>query len=208
MIYFSQLHLNPFSRMVQRELASPYEMHRTLLKAFGMTRQQAGMLHRVEASNRGVCVLVQSAKKPNWQVLHEVGQGKYLLQIGGVKSADFTLPLDATYRFRLRASPTVSKRRHNADGTRRNSNRVPLVREDKQSAWLLKKGQDQGFRILRNQISDPRRDHDHRKKITTFSVLYEGILQVADAEKFNTAWHSGIGPSKAFGCGLLSLASV
>ena len=33
-MYLSRLILNPRSRRVQRELAEPYEMHRSLMKAF------------------------------------------------------------------------------------------------------------------------------------------------------------------------------
>ncbi len=38
-------------------------------------------------------------------------------------------------------------------------------------------------------------------------VLFEGSLQVVDAEAFRKALAHGIGPGKAFGFGLLSVAS-
>ena len=33
-MYLSQLTLNPRTRRVQRELANPYELHRTLMRAY------------------------------------------------------------------------------------------------------------------------------------------------------------------------------
>lgn len=36
-------------------------------------------------------------------------------------------------------------------------------------------------------------------------VLFEGRLEVTDVERFRDAIRSGIGPAKAYGCGLLSL---
>lgn len=210
MIYISLLHLNPNSRMVQSELANPYQLHRTLMRGFNTTREQASMLHRVDIDNRGVHILVQSAEKPDWQPLRDVGQGNYLLQIADiVKTVDFTLSINTTYRFRLRANPTIAKKR---DG-KKNSNRVPLVRENNQIEWLHKKGKQHGFKLLQVSVSQSERNHSaiHRDKTTTHSVTittvqYDGVLQITDADLFNQAWRTGIGPAKAFGCGLLSLA--
>jgi hypothetical protein len=40
------------------------------------------------------------------------------------------------------------------------------------------------------------------------SFVYEGRLQVTDAEKFRVALHGGVGAEKAFGFGLIQIASV
>ncbi len=40
------------------------------------------------------------------------------------------------------------------------------------------------------------------------SILYEGILQVADHEKFKDVLFNGIGSGKSFGFGLLSVARI
>ena len=45
-------------------------------------------------------------------------------------------------------------------------------------------------------------------EIRVFSVLYDGILTVADADKFRAALQDGIGHAKAMGLGLLSVAPV
>jgi CRISPR system Cascade subunit CasE len=42
--------------------------------------------------------------------------------------------------------------------------------------------------------------------LTFHSVRAEGTLEVADIDKALSALHEGVGPAKAFGFGLLSLA--
>ncbi|WP_431066567.1 type I-E CRISPR-associated protein Cas6/Cse3/CasE [Methylotuvimicrobium sp.] len=46
----------------------------------------------------------------------------------------------------------------------------------------------------------------HSVKVHT--VLFDGILSITDADIFQTQVVRGIGPAKAFGCGLLSVAGA
>lgn len=213
MFYLSQLILNPNSRMVQKEVYDPYQLHRTIMNGFNLPRNQAGVLHRLDIwPHVGLTVLVQSAVEPDWSPLYEVGQGRYLL--GGVdrpKKIGFTLPQGGTYRFRLRANPTVKKRRNG----NKHSNRIPLVHEQDQIDWLHKKADRHGFYLHQFTISDDERltdwiyrDKMTSHKVTVFAIQYEGILQITDQQEFDSAWRKGIGSAKAFGCGLLSLAAI
>lgn len=45
-------------------------------------------------------------------------------------------------------------------------------------------------------------------RLTIATALFEGELEVTDSEAFARAFRVGIGPGKAFGCGLLSLAPL
>ncbi|MFQ5421832.1 MAG: type I-E CRISPR-associated protein Cas6/Cse3/CasE, partial [Anaerolineae bacterium] len=78
--------------------------------------------------------------------------------------------------------------------------------EDRQLAWLHKRAADNGFRILQAAVSQAQQQTSRKKGITLYTVQYDGRLQITDAETFQTAVRTGIGPAKAFGCGLLSLA--
>lgn len=208
-MYLSRLLLNPRNRQVQRETADPYNLHRTLMQAFGPNREQAGVLHRLDTNPRtgGILLLVQSQTAPNWQPL---AQKAYLLPADpfsglenpAVKPVNLALQVGQILRFRLVANPTVKKKR---DG-KKHSNRVPLVREDRQLAWLHKRAADNGFRILQAAVSQAQQQTSRKKGITLYTVQYDGRLQITDAETFQTAVRTGIGPAKAFGCGLLSLA--
>src|SRR5512138_2750259 len=87
-MYLSRLILNPRSRQVRNELADPYEMHRTVCKAFPggvfeearSERNATSVLFRVDVHPRThiPTVLVQSRQKPNWDFL-SVENKDYLL---------------------------------------------------------------------------------------------------------------------------------
>ncbi len=78
-MYLSRLTLNPLNAQVRAELARPYEMHRTLLRAFpkgvvGIGRDEdnaAGVLFRVDEKPREnlIAMLVQSKIAPDWSFL-------------------------------------------------------------------------------------------------------------------------------------------
>lgn len=212
MIYLSQLILNPASRMVQNECQTPYEMHRTLMRGFVGKREEAHVLHRLDINPYSgvMALLVQSTVEPDWQPLIHVGQGDYLLAPPQWKVVELDLPRGRTLSFRLTANPTIKKVRRNDQGEHRHSNRVPLVREDEQAHWLTTKAAQHGFCLLHLDISQPQKQtgwqKDNNRPITLYTVQYNGHLQITDADKFTTAVQTGIGPARAFGCGLLSLA--
>lgn len=216
-MYLSRLLLDPTSRQVQRETADPYNLHRTILKAFDTDRESANILHRIETngSSGQTILLVQSDIKPNWQPLLEKA---YLLpedpftELANPAVKEINLPLQnrQLLRFRLCANPTIKKVRRDENGNRRNSNRVPLLHKSKQIEWLQKQAQANGFRILDIGISQPEQQASRKKgngrSITIYTVTFNGRLQISNVAKFTAAVKKGIGPAKAFGCGLLSLA--
>ena len=217
MMYLSRLLLNTRSRQVQRETADPYQLHRTIMRGFVEKRDQSGILHRLDVQPRtgAIILLVQSMSEPDWSSLAEKD---YLLPIDPFSGLDnpavkqISLPLrpNQVLSFRLRANPTIKKARRDDNGERRNSNRVPLVREEKQVEWLEQRAKDNGFRLLHLGISQPQkltgRKKDNGRAITLYTVQFDGRLQVTNADKLLEAVKNGIGPAKAFGCGLLSLA--
>lgn len=156
-LFLSRLLLNPHSRQVMGELAHPYEMHRTLMRAFpeatGDTKRKArdefGVLFRAEVDDlRGmVKVYVQSRIEPNWPFLN--GMDDYLCtdaEMLGYEHKDIMPALrkirsGQVLSFRLRANPTkrIAKQDEPMKGKR-----VAVGREDEQIEWLLRKGQAAG----------------------------------------------------------------
>lgn len=206
-LYLSQLHLNPRNRAIRRDLANPYELHRTIQRAFDGRRETAAALYRLEESLHGdLVLLVQSAEPPNWAALPD----ETWLQPGGVAVKHFTLALrpGQILRFRLRANPTVKKKREG-----RHSNRVPLVRPEHQEQWLRRQAGHHGFTLLRLDMVDDRLEDgrvpitgNDRNRMKLYSTRFDGLLRVDDPAKVQVAVRQGIGPARAFGCGLLSLA--
>ena len=226
MTYLSRLLLNPRSRRVQRELADPYEMHRTVMKAFATELQNdERILFRVDLPRAGApSLLVQSQYEPDWNDLLDP-QKKYLadaayLPFGNnpvaVKEIDFEqkLQIGQQLAFRLRANPTVKKARFDQDGKPLNGNRVPLVREEKQLEWLKRKITDKNTaRLLAATITTENdlrgklfTEKDNQKRMKFHAVQFEGILQIENKDEFLNVLENGIGPGKGLGFGLLSLA--
>lgn len=211
-MYLTKLTLNPHNRQVQREVGNPYQLHRTLMQGFPATLpDEERVLYRLEMqTNAGdLALLVQSVTPPDWSPLEKAGQGRYLLTSPEPpKQFQPDLPAGTRLYFRLRANPTIKKRREED----KNSNRVPLVHEEKQQEWLQKKGDLHGFRIVHSQVSGDdkltdwiRRD-EQSHRLQLYTVQFDGLLEVADSERFAQALANGIGPARAFGCGLLSIA--
>ncbi len=217
-MYLSKLVLNPRHRQVQKELVHPYQLHRTIMRAFPEDLPpDERVLYRLEISVRGrnVLLLVQSYTRPDWTFLQE--KVPYLLENPQVKMFDLRVASGEVLRFRLQANPTI-KTQSTRTGKK---TRVPLVREEEQLAWLQRKGEQHGFRlplgmdglpIVRVRKIGEREDTIHREqrdeRVTVYVVQFDGFLQVVDPERFIRAVQRGIGPAKSFGCGLLSIARV
>jgi CRISPR system Cascade subunit CasE len=56
--------------------------------------------------------------------------------------------------------------------------------------------------------SDQVRSRRGAEQVSLSRVCFEGVLEVRDAGLLAGALAAGIGPGKAFGCGLLSLARM
>ncbi len=207
MLYLSLLTLDPRSRRVQAETYDPYQMHRTLAKAFGEDAQQAARcLFRVEETPHGWRVLVQSRTVPDWNQL-TVGSD-YHLAPPQQKAFSPALSLGQTFAFRLRANPT--KRQSAKPEGRRLGERVGLYHEGDRLDWLTRKAAAHGFALCSvTQTSESRPECRAKDRRAVFSaVRFEGVLRVTDPALLSEALSAGIGAGKGFGFGLLSLSSL
>lgn len=129
-------------------------------------------------------------------------------------------------RFVLRANPTVTRprgegrssarhdvimdalKRRKATDTKAFVDRVELVRQEA-VRWLASRAEAKGFTLVEGGVAVdgytqhrlPRRGGGKPAQLS--SVDFEGLLTVADPERFVTTLHTGIGHGKAFGMGLL-----
>jgi CRISPR system Cascade subunit CasE len=210
-MYLSRLQLNPAHPRARRDLASAYELHRSLVRAFApdAATPPPRFLWRREVERSGLpgtTVLVQAAQAGAWQVLQgteEVGPG-YLEALQGNKpvALDAFVQEGRTYRFRLLVNPTVT----------RAGKRFGLHDDESRHGWLLRQGQRHGFEVLTaergasGRISVPQGRRE--SSITLDAVLFDGVLTATDSAALRQAWANGIGPGKALGLGMLSLAPV
>jgi len=207
-MHLSRLVLNSYNRQARLDLGDPYQMHRSLVRAFvsDPTQVPPRFLWRLEQSHpqKEPAVLLQSAQAPDFSELR--ARPGYLsenlecaLSSKAVDLARLVAP-GAHYRFRLVANPNVS----------REGKRFGLVGEADQVAWLTRQGERHGFALESALIVN----HHYIKTrkagalLSLLRVHYEGVLCVRDAQRLCSTLLAGIGPGKALGCGLLSVARV
>jgi CRISPR system Cascade subunit CasE len=108
--------------------------------------------------------------------------------------------------FRLRANPTA---RRTFDDKKR---RVGIYDEQEQLAWLKRKSEQGGFRLVsvrttkRDDVGGQIKRHGQTHKLKLAAVRFDGFLQVTDPVRLRNVVRHGIGSGKALGFGLLSLA--
>lgn len=230
-MYLSRLILDPRNREAGRDLGDVHQMHRTVMSAFPQVKEQVearadlAVLHRLDIDQRSsnVALLVQSGEEPDWSCLPE----GYLFNVDSegrnpatksISDALVALRKGQVLRFRLRANPTKKiDTKSGPDGQRRNGRRVDLRTETQQIEWLSRRADRAGFRLVpvfpgsnapavRVGASEKLRGRTTNRLVTLAGVLFDGLLEVTDPDKLRLAIREGIGPGKAFGCGLLSLA--
>lgn len=200
-MYLTRLRLDPRSAQARKDLADPYEMHRTLVRAFvrEATDTPPRILWRVEpaAAWNDPVVLVQSEEAGQWAALEALPN--YLKSPVEHREwqPDEYIQDGERLRFRLFANPTVT----------RAGKRIGLMGEDAQLAWLTRQGERLGFTVEAALVTDSEllRSRKGDSRISLLKACFEGRLAVSDATALVQAVRNGIGPGKALGCGLLSL---
>ena len=190
-------------------------------------RNEYNILHRLDIDrHRGKAfLLVQAEHKPDWSFLSE----DYVDEIKTKEVGENFQAIENGMNliFRLQANPTrrIGKSDEKADarfkpgGNKKIRRRVELRTDEERADWLAGQGERFGFGIanlkiepaVRNVISAKEEKISFRKPgkenpITYGSVVFEGVLNVTDANKFREALINGIGQGKAYGFGLLSVA--
>jgi CRISPR system Cascade subunit CasE len=194
--------------------ANRYEYHRRIWRLFpGQERESRGdaandrdgFLFRVEESRPGLParVLVQSTEPPR------PAHGVNLI---AARAFDPRPETGQRLAFILTANPIKNiKDQQFAEkpGKRRDSCRVPLIREEEQRAWLARKldgaAEIEAVSVLPHQPVFFRRGNRGGKLVT---VTYEGVLVVQDPQTLVRHLANGIGPAKAFGCGLMMVRRI
>lgn len=188
--------------------------------------RQNGFLFRIDpkAGSRAV-ILVQSAIFPDWDYAFQ--NASYLLAGSPmVKQLEPSFKVGERLRFRLLANPTKRLTNRTASTAQdfvgnsteekpKLGKRVP-VRNENLMDWISSKAMQSGFVVEPErtdiqtgfvQVSKSKGPGEDRKGngAKLRSVRFDGVLKVADEEKFTSAIARGIGTGKSFGFGLLSV---
>ena len=173
----------------QRHLFDPYQWHVALWRCFQV--KDRPYIFRVDHQRDETVFLMQSAIQP-------------LVQPWGLwqtKIISDNFYNQGRYLFSLRAYPAVKKAVFNEDGSRKKQGiRVPHSEPEE---WLKKKAIENGFEI--ENVTVTKKHSQNASKGFQMAVDFEGVLTVKDKNLFLNAVSKGIGPSKAYGMGLLLL---
>jgi CRISPR system Cascade subunit CasE len=185
-----------------------YMLHKLVYAAFPTKQaaEAARPLFRFDVEGEHGYLYVQTTREPDWTRLpaatcpHVVGPRPY------------EIPQGERLRFRLLARPSARSEPKARDPKRK---RKSISSPQRQLEWLRRKGEENGFRIERCEIVE-RIWHDTKTNERLpngspkplYAVQFDGVLVVTDRDKLREAVRNGIGPQKAYGFGLLSLAPL
>jgi CRISPR system Cascade subunit CasE len=217
-LYLSRICLNPLHAPAIKLAADPEALHKKLYALLPDREATAGdrqCLFRVDTTESGPVVLLQTVGEPEWDALELAARS--LRQPPESKPYDPSCAIGHRLGFRLFAKPSVRKSGdfgQKESGKRRTGPRITCRDDEERLEWLRWKGNDHGFIVESvglTILSMPaiKSDLSLRAKGGSFTaVRFDGVLVVTDPDKLRQAVASGIGPQKAFGFGLLSLAPV
>lgn len=221
-MYLTRFRMNPRKRGTLHLVESPQRMHAAILSTLppDLASDETGrVLWRLDQpSNHEWNLYIASPGRPS---LEDLQSDCGWSQEQSWSTANYEpflerLEEDQHWTFRLSANPVQS-----VAGARGERGRVkPHVTAEQQRAWLLDKAPRCGFaidtdgeehlvRVSRREREQFDRGHgDKRRHATVSRAQFDGVLTVTDADLLRHSLTHGIGRAKAYGCGLLTLASM
>ncbi len=233
MTYLSRIWLNPLRTKTQRFLRNRQALHAAILG--GLSRQPVTerVLWRLETPDRHrLSLLVLTESRPSWEHLIEQAGWPGSNDPQAVVKAYQPL-LDQVTRgrrfgFRLHANPvsstkkplkpTPAQRDRLAAPGRSRGVRLPHRTANHQLTWLHDRLEQWGFQPLTNdhgptaylmareRLSFDKRDDNTSHRVTLETATFEGLVEVVDPQAARRTLLNGVGPGKAYGMGLMTLA--
>lgn len=227
--YLTRIDINPRRRASGRVLASPHRMHGAVNLCFPPSASPGRILWRVDRTPSATYLYIVSDIAPDATgFVEEHGWPA----AGGWMTRDYTPLLERlragdSYVFRLTANPVRHLRPKDPDGAasdtaveavgaqRGRGQRWAHTTAAHQLGWLVSRAPGWGFDVgvpdtPTARIVERRKFDFERKgnRVTIGLASFEGTLTITDSAVFRERLTAGIGPSKAYGCGMLTLAPV
>lgn len=227
-MYLMRAFLNPDSAAVKADVASPESLHKSVMRVFSglrgpLARQEHGILHRLDVDTGGrLILLVQGRLCPDptrWPTGYLAGPETDIdlafsslenPAIRDVSRERAAIDAGRRFLFRLKANTTkrLSTKSPNVSAAQIGK-RVPVRGDDGRRQWLIRHASFAGFDVDPSvvRITElPPASSRVGKRVTVAGAVFEGTLNVTDGDRFRHALAHGIGPAKAYGFGLLSIA--
>lgn len=237
MPYLSRIWLNPLRTGAQRMLRNPHVLHAAVLGGLSRQPVEERVLWRLEADTRhraGLLVLTQSA--PSWEHLVEQagwpGADQPQALVKSYEPLLDRIVRGREFAFRLRANPVMSTRtpdqpsafqRRRLDTDRPRGVRVPHRTVAHQLDWFRTRAEKWGFSIpdTIEGFPDVRLSGRDRviftksgngdtggRRVVIQTATFEGRLRVEDPGTARASLLGGVGPARAYGCGLITLSPL
>ena len=225
-MFLTKIDLAPERRLARKYLGSPQAMHAVVMGATGgnIGDGPGRVLWRVDRGTTTALYILSPLEPDCSQLVAEVGAAG--TQARTLDYSPFLASLDAgqLWAFRLAANPSYSASR--GPGVR--GQRYGHVTVEPQRQWLVERAPRHGFELMpvdhvddegsdgavmvvhreRPVFNRRRSEGEGRDRVTINRTVYEGVLRITDPESLRRALIAGIGRSKAYGCGLMTLARV
>lgn len=225
-MFLTKIDLAPERRLARKYLGSPQAMHAVVMGATGgnIGDGPGRVLWRVDRGTTTALYILSPLEPDCSQLVAEMGAAG--TQARTLDYSPFLASLDAgqLWAFRLAANPSYSASR--GPGVR--GQRYGHVTVEQQRQWLVERAPRHGFELMpvdhvddegsdgavmvvhreRPVFNRRRSEGEGRDRVTINRTLYEGVLRITDPESLRRALIAGIGRSKAYGCGLMTLARV
>lgn len=233
MTYLSRVWLNPLRTKTQYFLRNRQALHAAILGGLSQQPVAERVLWRLETIDRhrlGLLVLTES--RPSWEHLIEQGGWPGADTPQAIVKAYQPLLDQVTrgrqFAFRLHANPVSStkkptkpspaQRSRLAASDRPRGVRLPHRTAGDQLTWLHGRLERWGFQplpgehgptaylVARERLSFNKRDSDRSHRVTLEAATFEGLVEVIDPPVAQRSLLYGVGPAKAYGMGLITLA--
>jgi len=186
---------NPGIRAVMKDLKNPYELHRTIMRAFpeNLDKSKERVLFRKSDNNDHVIVL--SKHSQNWNFLS--------CDYGEAKTKEFENDF-------ARVSNRVIKLDILLNATKRiNGKRIGLSKLELEK-WFPDKMQKCGFQVVEFNINDIHIEKfikaKHKQTFMVSHVTAYG--KIKDAELFSKVYQEGVGSGKGYGYGMINFKVI
>jgi CRISPR system Cascade subunit CasE len=194
------------TRSVIHLLKSRERVHALILRGFPYGSEDRALWREEDHEDRTLLYVV-SSQAPDYGFLSSEYDS-----LSDVRSTSYdgflnSLHNGQKYGFRLTCNPVMNK---NIDRSMRGK-KIPIVGKNARN-WVVKKLEDSGLSDV--ELGDT---HDESKfvffknknhKITIRSQSYDGSVTIKDADSLKKSLVDGLGPSKAYGCGMLILEPI
>jgi len=208
-LYLSRIELDLNKYNTRRALSSPQILHAAVEGCFPDKESKDRKLWRLDFLHGDMFLLLLSPEVPDFSAFAQqlcaegiVGETKdYKPLLTSIKNGSIL-------HFRLRANPVHSVPLEK--GTR--GKVYAHVTVEQKRNWLMNKALSCGFSLNDNQFDLVETDYlrfwriKKERPVEIEAAVFEGVLEVTDADMFVQALSTGIGRAKAYGCGLLTIA--